>query len=317
MRAIFMGTPALAIPSLDAAFNASDLVGVITQPAKRKGRGLKKNDSPIAIRAKELGVETYVPESIRTPAFQDTIRQLEPDIAIVVAYGKILPAELLNIPGLGCVNIHASLLPELRGAGPIQWAIARGYVETGVTLMQMDEGMDTGPIHLQKKTAIKPHETATELGDRLAVLGAQLITEGLPALERGMLVPVDQDDSRATYAPLLTKADGMIDWELTAIEIINRLRGFKPWPGTYTYRSDKAGHITVASALKSDKAAPASTVPGTVLAAGNNGISVACNNSTLVIERLKPEGSREMSVAEFLAGHRLVVGEVLGGRTGD
>ncbi len=317
MRAIFMGTPALAIPSLDAAFNASDLVGVITQPAKRKGRGLKKNDSPIAIRAKELGVETYVPESIRTPAFQDTIRQLEPDIAIVVAYGKILPAELLNIPGLGCVNIHASLLPELRGAGPIQWAIARGYVETGVTLMQMDEGMDTGPIHLQKKTAIKPHETAIELGDRLAVLGAQLITEGLPALERGMLVPVDQDDSRATYAPLLTKADGMIDWELTAIEIINRLRGFKPWPGTYTYRSDKAVHITVASALKSDKAAPASTVPGTVLAVGNNGISVACNNSSLLIERLKPEGSREMSVAEYLAGRELQPGEVFGGRTGD
>ena len=317
MRAIFMGTPALAIPSLDAAFNASDLVGVITQPAKRKGRGLKKNDSPIAIRAKELGVETYVPESIRTPAFQDTIRQLEPDIAIVVAYGKILPAELLNIPGLGCVNIHASLLPELRGAGPIQWAIARGYVETGVTLMQMDEGMDTGPIHLQKKTAIKPHETTIELGDRLAVLGAQLITEGLPALERGMLVPVDQDDSRATYAPLLTKADGMIDWELTAIEIINRLRGFKPWPGAYTYHSDKAVHITAASALESDEAAPASTIPGTVLAAENNGISVACNNSVLLIERLKPEGSREMSVAEFLAGHRLVVGEVFGGRTGD
>jgi methionyl-tRNA formyltransferase len=312
MRAIFMGTPALAIPSLDAAFSVSDLVGVITQPAKRKGRGLKKNDSPIAIRAKELGIETYVPESIRTPAFQDTIRQLEPDIAIVVAYGKILPAELLNIPGLGCVNIHASLLPELRGAGPIQWAIARGYVETGVTLMQMDEGMDTGPIHFQKKTDIKPHETAIELGDRLSVLGAQLITEGLPALERGMLIPVDQDDSRATYAPLLTKADGMIDWKLTATQIINRLRGFKPWPGAYTYRSDKAVHVTVASALEQDDGSSASTLPGTVLAVGNNGISVACNNSSLLIERLKPEGSREMSVAEFLSGYKLVVGEVFG-----
>lgn len=308
MRTVFMGTPALALPALEATADCSDLAAVVTQPPRRKGRGLKESPSPVALRCREMGVEAAVPDNVRTPGFLRWLTGLEPDLVVVVAYGKILPPQLLEAPPLGCVNLHASLLPELRGAGPIQWAIARGYGTTGVTLMQMDEGMDTGPILLQEKVVIGAGETAPELGRRLAEAGAHLLRRGLAALERGNLVPRPQDEALATYAPLLTREDGLARWDLPAAELYNRLRGFTPWPGLYTLHGGRRLQITEAAPAEGR----AGDVPGTVAAADDDGIQVTCGRGALAVTRLKPEGSREMSAGEYLAGHRLAAGDRLG-----
>jgi methionyl-tRNA formyltransferase len=256
----------------------------------------------------EWGIEPLVPDSVKTDEFLETVAALEPDVALVVAYGKILPPGLLAIPRLGCVNIHASLLPELRGAAPIQWAIARGLTETGVTLMQMDEGMDTGPILLQKSTPIGSEETAGDLGKRLALLGAELVSEGLGALHRGKLTPRQQDGAAATYAPLLTKEDGRIDWAGDAADIANRIRGFSPWPGTYTaYRGTR---VLVTRALAVERRV--GETPGTILEADSKELLVTCGKGALLITSVKPEGKREMTAAQYLSGHSLKPGDILG-----
>jgi methionyl-tRNA formyltransferase len=308
MRIVFMGSPELAVPSLRAASESGQVVGVITQPPRQKGRGRKVTRSAVALECSLMGIEPMIPASVRTPEFLADFRLLEPDIGIVVAYGKILPAEMLKIPGFGCVNVHASLLPSLRGAAPIQWAIASGHTVTGVTLMQMDEGMDTGPILLQESTAIGEEETAAQLAQRISVMGADILRRGLPALERGELQPIPQDDSRASYAPLLTSADGLIDWSMDATAIANRVRGFTPWPGTYTRWKNKRLMVTAARTLS----ASIPHHPGSVLEAHSEGILVGCGRGVLRILSLKPEGSREMKAAEFLAGHRLNKGDLLG-----
>lgn len=308
MRILFMGSPELAIPSFRAAAQTGHLVGVVTQPPRASGRGQKMTPSPISVEARKRGMEAMTPESLRSPDIEDSLRRLEPDIVVVVAYGKILPPNILALPRLGCVNIHASILPRLRGAAPIQWAIALGYTETGVTLMQMDEGMDTGPILLQRTTPVGDEETAGELGKRLALIGADLLREGLPRLGRGELTPIEQDDSLATYAPLLKKADGLIDWSLPATQIANRVRGFSPWPGTFTTRSGSRLLITRARSLQKDHSLP----PGSVVLTGAAGIQVACGDGTLEILAVKPEGKREMAAEEFLGGYKVKEGEVLG-----
>lgn len=308
MRILFMGSPDLAIPSFRAAAQTGHLVGVVTQPPRASGRGQKMTPSPISVEARKRGMEAMTPESLRSPDIEDSLRRLEPDIVVVVAYGKILPPNILALPRLGCVNIHASILPRLRGAAPIQWAIALGYTETGVTLMQMDEGMDTGPILLQRTTPVGDEETAGELGKRLALIGADLLREGLPRLGRGELTPIEQDDSLATYAPLLKKADGLIDWSLPATQIANRVRGFSPWPGTFTTRSGSRLLITRARSLQKDHSLP----PGSVVLTGAAGIQVACTDGTLEILAVKPEGKRELTAEEFLSGYKVKEGEVLG-----
>ncbi|MEE8326604.1 MAG: methionyl-tRNA formyltransferase, partial [candidate division NC10 bacterium] len=270
--------------------------------------GRKVTPSPVASEALEWGIEPLVPDSVKTGEFLETAAALEPDVALVVAYGKILPPALLAVPRLGCVNIHASLLPELRGAAPIQWAIARGFSETGVTLMQMDEGMDTGPILLQKSTPIGTEETAGELGKRLALLGAELVREGLPALHLGKLTPRQQDGAAATYAPLLTKEDGHIDWTGDAADIANRVRGFSLWPGTYT--AHKGVRVLIIRALAVE--GRPGEEPGAVLETDSNGIIVVCGRGALLITSLKPEGKREMEAGEFLSGYSLNIGDVLG-----
>jgi methionyl-tRNA formyltransferase len=307
MRILFMGSPELATPSLQAVREIGQVVGVITQPPKASGRGRKLTPSPVSREAERTGIEVMTPGTLKTSQLENSLRQLQPDIAVVVAYGKILPPDILTIPRLGCVNIHASILPELRGAAPIQWAIARGCTQTGVTLMQMDEGMDTGPILLQKATPISTEETAGELGVRLARIGADLLRKGLPLLDRGELPPVVQNSSQATYAPLLTKADGLIDWSLPAADIANRVRGFSPWPGTYTTRAGSRLLITRSRALDEDHPSP-----GIVVNTGAQGFQVACGNGTLDIWAVKPEGKREMEVTEFLSGYKVEVGEILG-----
>lgn len=308
MRILFMGSPELAVPSLNVVLDMGQVIGVITQPPKSSGRRRKITPSAVSLEASKAGISLLTPSTLKTPETAQTLRDLEPDIAVVVAYGKILPPEVLAIPRLGCVNVHASILPELRGAAPIQWAIARGYKETGVTLMQMDEGMDTGPILLQRTTAIGKLETAGHLGVRLGQMGADLLREGLPRLAMGELLPVQQDGSLATYAPLLRKSDGLIDWTLDSQEIADRVRGFSPWPGTFTTRGGKRIIISSSVALEE----PSETSPGTITAAGTTGIHVSCGAGTLNILAVKPEGKREMEAGEFLAGYKIEIGETLG-----
>jgi methionyl-tRNA formyltransferase len=308
MRILFMGSPELAVPSFQAVMNIGQVVGVITQPPRSSGRGQKLTPSAISIEALRSGIVAMTPGTLKTPEITRTLRELEPDIAVVVAYGKILPPDILAVPELGCVNVHASILPELRGAAPIQWAIARGYKETGVTLMQMDEGMDTGPILIQRTTPIGPLETARELGIRLGQMGAELLREGLPLFAEGKLQPIEQDGSLATYAPLLKKSDGLIDWSLDSQEIADRVRGFSPWPGTFTTRGGKRILVTGSAAMEE----PSETPPGTITSAGSDGIHVSCGSGTLNILAVKPEGKREMTVGEFLAGYTIEVGEILG-----
>lgn len=308
MRILFMGSPELAVPSFRVARETGHVVGVVTQPPRTSGRGRKLTASPISREAGQCGIEAMTPDNLRTPDLEEALRRLEPDIAVVVAYGKILPPNILAVPKLGCVNVHASILPELRGAAPIQWAIARGCKETGVTLMQMDEGMDTGAILLQQATAIGEEETAGELGTRLAQIAADLLRVGLPRLDKGELPSIDQDNSLATYAPLLTKADGLIDWSFTAVEIANRVRGFSPWPGTYTTRAGSRLLVTRAIAMEGESKKP----PGTIVSAGTGGIQVACGSAKLNVVAVKPEGKREMGVPEFLSGYKVKTGEILG-----
>jgi len=309
MRLIFMGSPEIAVPSLRAAARAGDLIAVVTQPARGKGRGRKVAPSPVAEESRCMGIEPMTPSTVRTPEFLDALHHLQPDLAIVVAYGKILPPWVLETPRLGCVNVHASLLPELRGAAPIQWAIARGARETGVTLMQMDEGMDTGPVLLQEKTEIGDEETAETLTGRLSLMAADILQKGIPALEKGALTPVPQDHNRATYAPVLVREDGLIDWRMEAAQIANRVRGFAPWPGTFSMLCGKRMLITSARAMPS----PARGKPGEILGAREGGLDVFCGKDLLRVLTIKPEGKREMTAPEFLAGWHLTRGDRFGG----
>jgi len=305
MRIVFMGSPEFAVPSLRAAAGSGEIVGVVTQPARPKGRGRKVALSPIAEECLQMGIEPMMPDSVRTSQFLEEFKRRRPEIGIVVAYGRILPPEMLAIPEFGCVNAHASLLPELRGAAPIQWVVARGGWETGVTLMQMDEGMDTGPILLQERTPVGKRETAVQLARRLSSMAAQILRKGIPALARGELIPVPQDGTLATYAPLLRREDGLIDWSMAAGEIDSRIRGFTPWPGTYSVFRGKRVLITTALPLE----AHSISEPGKVLEAGAGGILTACGEGALRILSLVPEGKREMTASEFLSGHRLVPGD--------
>lgn len=308
MRLVFMGSPELAVPSLEAVHEAGQLVGVVTQPPRRKGRGLRVEPSAVAAHAATMGIEAATPSSVRTGEFTSWLRDLRPDLAAVVAYGKILPPEVLQIPRLGCINVHASLLPELRGAAPIQWAIARGYKVTGVTTMLMDEGMDTGPIYLQHEMEIGSEENSLQLGRRLALEGARLLAETIRALEKGDIDPRPQDDTRATYAPLLTKEDGMIHWEMDSEEIANRVRGFVNWPGSFTHWRGKRLLITAAASVEDEHG----RTPGTILQADRDLFKVACASGSLVINRLQPEGKSEMEAGDFIAGYRVAPDDTMG-----
>jgi methionyl-tRNA formyltransferase len=308
MRLVFMGSPELAVPSLEAIHDVGQLVGVVTQPPRKKGRGLQIEPSPVAAHAVTMGIEPATPPSVRTEEFITWLSDLKPDLAAVVAYGKILPPEVLQIPRLGCINVHASLLPELRGAAPIQWAIARGYTVTGVTTMQMDEGMDTGPIYLQHRMEIGPDENSLQLGKRLSLEGAGLLAETILALKQGAIDPRPQDDTRATYAPLLTKDDGKILWTMDAREIANRIRGFITWPGSFTHWRGKRLLVTAAVSVEENH----DQVPGTVLMADKDSFSIACGTGSLMISRLQPEGKSEMKAGDFVSGYRVASGNRIG-----
>jgi len=307
-----MGTPEFSVPSLEQLIrDGHEVAAVFTQPDKPAGRGKHLHAPPVKTLALEHGMPVHQPAKIKT---NDEVRaifeSIAPDACVVVAYGKILPAWMLAIPRLGCINVHASLLPKYRGAAPINWAIANGERETGVTIMQMDAGMDTGPMLTQRAIPIGPEETAPELSARLAHLGAELLSETLPRIERGELTPQNQDDGEATYAPMLTREDGLIDWSITAHEIANRLRAFQPWPGTYT--SFRAERLMIRRGHQgpSRESPDLSAEPGAILNIDDNGIAVVCGNlSVLLILELQLEGRRRVSAREFANGARLKRGD--------
>ncbi len=312
LRAVFMGTPAFSLPSFESCVHALDVVAVVTQPDRPRGRGLTLMPPPIKAAAIARSVPVYQPERIRRDeTFRQCLSELAPDIIIVVAFGQILPESILRIPRFGCVNVHASLLPALRGAAPIPWAIIRGETETGVTTMQMDVGMDTGPILLQRKTAIYPHETAGELAQRLSTIGASLLEETLRQLGSRSLPQTPQDASIATVAPPLHKEDGIIRWNDTAVNIYNRFRGVTPWPGAMTYYGMERWKIPALTVGRVDGEWGA---PGEVLKLSDHGLDVATGEGYTTIRLLQTDGGKVMTPAAYAAGHQRVTRARLGNR---
>jgi methionyl-tRNA formyltransferase len=310
MRIVFMGTPDFAVPSLKALLQSGhDVVGVVTQPDRPKGRGQELAASPVKQLAARHRIPVLQPLKMKDPAFLDALSAWKPDLIVVTAFGRILPKVVLDLPPHGCINVHASLLPKYRGAGPIQWAIIRGEQETGITTMRMDEGMDTGAILLQETVPITPDDTAGTLSSRLADVGGRLLIVTLSQLLAGTVTPRLQDSSQATMAPLLKKEDGLLDWTLPALDLANRVRGLSPWPGAHTYLGEDRWVIWKASALeRSATTAPA----GTIVDATKEGIAVSTGRGVLRIMQLQPANSRRMSAAEYLAGHALTPGLRLG-----
>lgn len=314
MRIVFMGTPEFAVPSLEALLRSHDsdnvkVVGVVTQPDRPKGRGQELATSPVKQVCLREDLPFLQPTKMKDPAFLDALKAWQPDVIAVAAFGRILTPTILAIPPKGCINVHASLLPKYRGAGPIQWALINGERETGITTMLMDEGMDTGAILLQETVPIEPEDTAGTLSVRLAKVGGALLIETLRRLKAEALSPHLQDHSLATLAPLLKKEDGLIDWKLAAAAIANRVRGMSPWPGAYTYAKADRWLIWLASAL--DRPAGAAA-PGTIVEVNKDRLLVATGGGLLAIMELQPANSRRMSVAQYLAGHPLAPGLVLG-----
>lgn len=308
VRVSFFGTPEFAAVALEALIaSGHEVVGVVCQPDKPAGRGQHVVAPPVKVVALAAGLPLAQPRSVRSPETLATLAAWGADVAVVAAYGKILPPALLHLPRHGCINIHASLLPRYRGAAPIQWAIARGEEQSGVTIMQMDEGMDTGPILLQRPTPIAPDETGRSLHDRLAQLGADLVLEALSAIESGRLVATPQNDSLATTAPPLRKEDGRIDWRRPAIEIGRMVRAFDPWPTAFTTFGGKRLRIWRAR-LGAQEAAQA---PGTVIGVGD-AISVTTGMGTLDCLELQFEGRRRLTARDFSRGADLACGSRLG-----
>ena len=305
-RALFFGTPDFAVPALQALHEIATVTLVITQPDRPKGRGMKLAPPPVKQLATELGIPVVQPTKVRTPDFAASLREQNADVALVIAYGRILPKAVLEAPRLGCVNVHASLLPTLRGAAPIQWSIVRGDTESGVCLMQMDEGLDTGAVLTCERLPIGPDETAAELSLRLSALGAQLVREQIPRFCAGELSATPQDNARATLAPLLSKDDGAIDWSRPARELHNLARGFSPWPGAFTWLSGT--RLKLLSTQVSDEHTPHST-PGQLLKISRDGIDVACGQGSLRLLELQLEGAKRLRAADFSTGQRLEVGQ--------
>ena len=263
MKLVFAGSPQFAVPTLEALAAGHEIIGVVTQPDRPAGREQQVQPSPVKQAALRMGLPVYQPEKIKSDEGRALMEPLRPEAMVVVGYGQILPPWLLELPRYGCINLHASLLPAYRGAAPIQWAVANGETRTGVTTMQMDAGMDTGPMLLQWETEIGTEETAIELGERMSMAGTKLTLDTLTGLEAGTLAAIPQDNARASKAPLLKKEHGLIDWSMTAQQIFNRLRGFTPWPGIYSgFRGKKH-----ASLGRGDRRQTTSTerVPGAML----------------------------------------------------
>jgi methionyl-tRNA formyltransferase len=301
VRALFYGTPEFAVPSLDALLRHHEVCAVVTQPDRPAHRGQRLTASPVKRRAEEAGLPVLQPTRVREPGWPERLRAFGAEVAVVVAFGQILPRAVLDAAARGSINVHASLLPRYRGAAPIAWSIIRGETETGVTTMQMDEGMDTGPILLTARTPIAPEETAGELAARLAVLGADLLLETLADLDR--ITPVAQRHAEATLAPRLKKTDGHLDWGAPAAALVNLVRGCNPWPGGLTRAPGGALVIWRATAWPG----PCAAAPGTLIASPG-GPAIATGDGALLPREVQPENRRAMAWDDYLRGARLVPG---------
>jgi methionyl-tRNA formyltransferase len=306
MRTVFLGTPEFAVPTLRALVEGGfEVAAVITQPDRPKGRGGVVTESPVKQAALALGLPVHQPERIRRPENVELLRSFSSDAMVVVGFGQIIPQTIIDLPNRGILNVHASLLPKYRGAAPIQWAIANGEAETGVTIMKIDAGLDTGDMLLKAATAIGPDETAPELGARLAVTGAKLLVEALDHIDS--LTPEKQDNAQATLAPILKKEDGLIDWSRPARQIYDRLRGFTPWPGAYT--KFRGQQLTILRA---------GVESGITLAVGSlrserRRLYAGCGEGTLLeLLEIQLEGKKRMSADAFLNGYQPSAGEILG-----
>jgi len=307
-KILFMGTAEFANSSLEALIKSGHfIIGAVTQPDRPKGRGRQFAATPVKDIAVRHQLPVFQPERVRDPDFIQTFQTLAPDMVVLVAFGQILPKEVIQFPRLGCINVHPSLLPKYRGAAPIQWALIRGEKETGITTIMMDEGVDTGDILLQRKTAIEPDENFDRLHDRLASMGAEVLTETIEGLLQGKIHRRPQDPAQASYAPRLKKEDGLIQWNTGVREIKNFISGLSSTPGAYTYLRGKMMKIFSAGAIE----APVAERPGTIIKTPG-GLRIAAKNGYLEIRELQLESKRRMTAVEFLRGHLIESGEVAG-----
>jgi methionyl-tRNA formyltransferase len=317
MKVVFCGTPQFAVPTLKhlLAQPEFEIAAVVTQPDRPSGRGMQVSFSPVKQAALAAAVPVHQPEKIRSPESQDILQSIAPDVIVIIAYGQIIPARLLPVPKFGWINLHASLLPKYRGAAPINWAIVHGETKSGLTTMRIDAGMDTGDMLLQTEMAIGPRETTPELAERLAEAGAPLMVDTLKGVAAGTLAPRPQDHAGATYAPLLKKEDGRIDWSRPANEIYHRMRGFTPWPGAYTTFRERTCHILgepVSNEQQEPSSRQSTMPPGTIRVSGA-GLYVSCGGATeLRVLSVKRDGGRKLDALEFAAGARLTEGERFG-----
>jgi methionyl-tRNA formyltransferase len=309
LRIVFCGTPEFAVPSLRRLAERPEFAveAVITQPDRPRGRGQRVTSCPVKEAALEIGLHVFQPETIKSESSQEFLKRIAPDAVVIIAYGQIIPARLLSLPRLGWINLHASLLPRYRGAAPIHWAIANGETATGLTTMQINAGMDTGPMLLRREVEIGPDETAPELSARMSAIGADLIADSLLRFDRGEISPAPQDERMATHAPILKKVDGRIDWTRTAPAIYNRMRGFAPWPGSYTTFRGQTCHLW--GRPESRGAAGTRLEPGEIIPSTKD-LYVVCGEGTcLRLESVQTEGRKEISAREFANGARIAPGE--------
>jgi methionyl-tRNA formyltransferase len=324
LRILFCGTPEFAVPTLRHLLSDADfeILAVITQPDRPRGRGQQVSFSPVKEVALAAKIPVDQPEKIRAPEVQQRLEKLAPDVIVIIAYGQIIPARLLSIPKHGWINLHASLLPNYRGAAPVNWAIANGEARTGLSTMRIDAGMDTGDILLQREMEIGPAETAPELATRMSRAGPPLVEETLRGIAAATIVPRPQKHAEATMAPILKKEDGRIDWNRSAQEIYNRMRGFAPWPGAYATFRGQTCHLwgepvaeasSLPAEVRANPSLPATrSVPGTVFGAKNDWF-VSCGNRTLLrLRSIKLEGRKQVSASEFANGARFKPGERFG-----
>jgi methionyl-tRNA formyltransferase len=307
LQIVFMGSPAFAVPALQSLLAHHRVVLAVSQTDKPAGRGRAPASPPVVEVARAAEIPVVQPKSARTEEFRQALVATGADVAVVVAYGKILPRGVLDAFPLGCINIHGSLLPAYRGAAPIQWSIINGETETGITTMKLDEGMDTGPMLLRRAIPIDDDDTAQTLAGKLAPIGAELLIETLSLLEAGSLVETPQDDSLATYAPLLEKEDGIIDWRQPAVAVANRIRGVDPWPGAVTTAAGEPLKLFRPRALAG------AGVPGEVIAVDERGVVVACGDRACAVAEVQPAGRKRMPARDWARGRNVTAGALFGG----
>lgn len=306
---LFMGTPDFAVPSLQILIeNKLPLVGVVTQPDRPQGRGRRLQPPPVKILAEAHGLPVWQPERVRDEAFLAIFRDLAPELVVVVAFGQILPAEMLTRPRFGCINVHPSTLPKYRGAAPIQWSLIRGETTTGMTIMRLDEGVDSGDILLQKPVPIAPEETFGSLHDRLAILGAEMLFQTIGMIADQSIRPIPQNHAEATLAPRIKKEDCLIDWNLSVREVLSLIRGLSPTPGAYTYLDGKK--LKIYKALV--ETSPTGLTPGTVSVLEDGRLSIAAADGFVYPDDIQMENKNRMSMQDFLRGYRIPSGTILG-----